>query len=76
MAKARAKLPKKRLIVTLDDAIYIDANRVWIDFHTAHGDLLLAINPNELSAVMGEIANSIRVNPREQKPKLREVANG
>lgn len=74
MAKAAAKLPKKRVHAKLDDAIFIDDSRVWIDLKTPLGDLLLSFTPDDFAAVVGEVANSIRTNPLERKPRPKIVA--
>lgn len=76
MAKAKLKLPKKRIRVTLDDAIFITKDRVYVDLTTEHGDLLLAFDAENLAVLIGEVANSIRVNPLERKPRPALSVNG
>lgn len=71
---AAIKLPKKRVHAKLDDAIFIDDNRVWIDLKTPLGDLLLSFTPDDFAAVVGEIANSVASNPLAHKPRPRIVA--
>lgn len=69
MAKAKFKLPKKRLRVTLDDAIFISDDRVYVDLITEHGDLLLAIDTQSLASLIGEVTSSVRVNPMQRPPR-------
>lgn len=72
MAKAKPKLPNKRIKVTLDDAIYINPDRVLIDLRTEFGDLLLSIDAANMARLIGEVANSQRVDSfaRFARPKL------